>query len=281
MNEDLTHNLKIIPDINQMFKQLKDYFVKTESQSHPVPPNHKIMEIIKEMNNEGIMEIPILNSIEEFIELEKDSNSSVCKIEKFFAEQKRIKHQTGRGETAVLLMIPNAKKSNLRTKKETGDIVLNSKMYEFKKEGQILDFAVKTSGAMTKIYNEIIELRSFINLMLKNHFNNTDSYKYLVDNFSFKITEFRGGEIKKKNKINDFELFDNLLYKIKNDTTIVSSDKGKLLLDTIKDFNTSDWKKHLCAAIINSYSGGVVVYRNRKKGNKNCPKVIAEYIQNR
>jgi curved DNA-binding protein CbpA len=251
---------------NEIFSRIKKTFEKIKTESHPVPTDEEINSIIEEMVQYNITDIPYLQNIEEFMEQYKDKNSNVYKIENFLSEQSRIRHQQGRGELALHLLFSCSEKS------KNGDIKINNKEYEIKKETGILDFAVKTYGEMPKIYNKIIEIRAFVKIVLCKFFQDSDAYKYYIENFSFKINEFKGGERMpgriKKLKMNDFLKFDYLLSLIKNNESIKSTQEGKLLIDIIDNFNTNDWKNELCSSIINNYSGGILVYRQKKKNKK-------------
>jgi hypothetical protein len=243
----------------EIFSRVKNTFEKLKTGSHPVPNDGEINVIINEMVQNNITDIPSLQTIEEFIEQYKDKNSNVYKIEHFFSGQKRIRHQQGRGELALYLLFPNSE----RTKH--GDIKINNKEYELKKEIQTVSFAVKTYGKMNEVYSKIVELRSFIKTILCKYFSDSDAYKYFTKNFSKKISEFGGGDKEKDRKtpkLNDFLKFDYLISLIKNDAYINSIPEGKILIDIIGDFNTNDWKNEMCQSII--YSGGVLVLREKK-----------------
>ena len=235
-----------------------------ESQSHQT----KIDNLFKSLVNIGVDHIPQFNDVDSFIKEVNDVNSIAYKIDNILASPENIKHQTGRGELSMFLMIPNSRKSNVKKNGENGDVTFDNKSYELKKESNIIDFAIKTRGDVTDKYNDLITIRTFCDKILNSYFVGNEITNYFNQYFRKKLTEFSN---------NDFELFDDVLTMIKTDKVIINSVTGKILLDLIKDFSIDEWRKNVAQSIINSYSGGVIVYRKKKKGNRKIKRIESKY----
>lgn len=250
-----------------LFEQIKAGFDKIEKDINSSSYIGRINNIVNALINLNIASIPQFDNIEEFISQINDVNTDAYKVDSVFALPENIKHQTGRGELSMLMMIKGSRKS-LRSNNETGDITFDGKSYELKKESGILDFAIKTRGSVTDKYNELITIRCFCDKILNTYFVDSDITKYFNDNFRKKITEFSAA---------DFQLFDDLLIRIKNDSVIQSAELGKILCSVVNNFSTVVWRKSVAELIVNSYSGGVIVYRKRKKGNRKVKRVDSKY----
>lgn len=250
-----------------LFEQIKAGFDKIEKDINSSSYIGRINNIVNALINLNIASIPQFDNIEEFISQINDVNTDAYKVDSVFALPENIKHQTGRGELSMLMMIKGSRKS-LRSNNETGDITFDGKSYELKKESGILDFAIKTRGSVTDKYNELITIRCFCDKILNTYFVDSDITKYFNDNFRKKITEFSAA---------DFQLFDDLLIRIKNDSVIQSAEVGKILCSVVNNFSTVVWRKSVAELIVNSYSGGVIVYRKRKKGNRKVKRVDSKY----
>ena len=250
-----------------LFEQIKAGFDKIEKDINSSSYIGRINNIVNALINLNIASIPQFDNIEEFISQINDVNTDAYKVDSVFALPENIKHQTGRGELSMLMMIKGSRKS-LRSNNETGDITFDGKSYELKKESGILDFAIKTRGSVTDKYNELITIRCFCDKILNTYFVDSDITKYYNDNFRKKITEFSAA---------DFQLFDDLLIRIKNDSVIQSAELGKILCSVVNNFSTVVWRKSVAELIVNSYSGGVIVYRKRKKGNRKVKRVDSKY----
>jgi len=250
-----------------LFEQIKAGFDKIEKDINSTSYIGRINNIVNALINLNIASIPQFDNIEEFISQINDVNTDAYKVDSVFALPENIKHQTGRGELSMLMMIKGSRKS-LRSNNETGDITFDGKSYELKKESGIIDFAIKTRGSVTDKYNELITIRCFCDKILNTYFVDSDITKYFNDNFRKKITEFSAA---------DFQLFDDLLIRIKNDSVIQSAELGKILCSVVNNFSTVVWRKSVAELIVNSYSGGVIVYRKRKKGNRKVKRVDSKY----
>ena len=250
-----------------LFEQIKAGFDKIEKDINSSSYIGRINNIVNALINLNIASIPQFDNIEEFISQINDVNTDAYKVDSVFALPENIKHQTGRGELSMLMMIKGSRKS-LRSNNETGDITFDGKSYELKKESGILDFAIKTRGSVTDKYNELITIRCFCDKILNTYFVDSDITKYFNDNFRKKITEFSAA---------DFQLFDDLLIRIKNDSVVQSAEVGKILCSVVNNFSTVVWRKSVAELIVNSYSGGVIVYRKRKKGNRKVKRVDSKY----
>jgi hypothetical protein len=250
-----------------LFEQIKAGFDKIEKDINSSSYIGRINNIVNALINLNIASIPQFDNIEEFISQINDVNTDAYKVDSVFALPENIKHQTGRGELSMLMMIKGSRKS-LRSNNETGDITFDGKSYELKKESGILDFAIKTRGSVTDKYNELITIRCFCDKILNTYFVDSDITKHFNDNFRKKITEFSAA---------DFQLFDDLLIRIKNDSVIQSAELGKILCSVVNNFSTVVWRKSVAELIVNSYSGGVIVYRKRKKGNRKVKRVDSKY----
>lgn len=250
-----------------LFEQIKAGFDKIEKDINSSSYIGRINNIVNALINLNIASIPQFDNIEEFISQINDVNTDAYKVDSVFALPENIKHQTGRGELSMLMMIKGSRKS-LRSNNETGDITFDGKSYELKKESGIIDFAIKTRGSVTDKYNELITIRCFCDKILNTYFVDSDITKYFNDNFRKKITEFSAA---------DFQLFDDLLIRIKNDSVIQSAELGKILCSVVNNFSTVVWRKSVAELIVNSYSGGVIVYRKRKKGNRKVKRVDSKY----
>jgi len=250
-----------------LFEQIKAGFDKIEKDINSSSYIGRINNIVNALINLNIASIPQFDNIEEFISQINDVNTDAYKVDSVFALPENIKHQTGRGELSMLMMIKGSRKS-LRSNNETGDITFDGKSYELKKESGIIDFAIKTRGSVTDKYNELITIRCFCDKILNTYFVDSDITKYFNDNFRKKITEFSAA---------DFQLFDDLLIRIKNDSVIQSAEVGKILCSVVNNFSTVVWRKSVAELIVNSYSGGVIVYRKRKKGNRKVKRVDSKY----
>lgn len=243
--------------------QIKNGLDKLKTQSH----QSKIDTLVASLTNIGINSIPQFDSVDTFLKEVNDVNSDAHKIDNVLASPENIKHQTGRGELSMFLMIANSRKSIIK-RGETGDVTLGDKSYELKKESGIIDFAIKTRGDVTDKYNELVTIRSFCDKILNTYFVDSDITKYFNQYFRKKITEFASS---------DFELFDDLLTMIKTNKNIKNNTVGNILIDTISDFSAYKWRKSVAQMIINSYSGGVIVYRKSKKGNRKVKRVESKY----
>lgn len=243
--------------------QIKNGLDKLKTQSH----QSKIDNLIATFISVGINSIPQFDSVDTFLKEVNDVNSDAHKIDNVLASPDLIKHQTGRGELSMFLMISNSIKSNIK-RGETGDVTLGDKSYELKKESGIIDFAIKTRGDVTDKYNELVTIRSFCDKILNTYFVDSDVTKYFNQYFRKKITEFSSA---------DFELFDNLLVMIKTNDDIKNIVAGNILIDTVGNFSAYEWRKTVAQMIINSYSGGVIVYRKSKKGNRKVKRVESKY----
>lgn len=250
-----------------LFEQIKAGFDKIEKDINSSSYIGRINNIVNALINLNIASIPQFDNITDFISQINDVNTDAYKVDSVFALPENIKHQTGRGELSMLMMIKGSRKS-LRSNNETGDITFDSKSYELKKESGILDFAIKTRGSVTDKYNELITIRCFCDKILNTYFVDSDITKYFNDNFRKKITEFSAA---------DFQLFDDLLIRIKNDSVVQSAEVGKILCSVVNNFSTVVWRKSVAELIVNSYSGGVIVYRKRKKGNRKVKRVDSKY----
>lgn len=250
-----------------LFEQIKAGFDKIEKDINSSSYIGRINNIVNALINLNIASIPQFDNIEEFISQINDVNTDAYKVDSVFALPENIKHQTGRGELSMLMMIKGSRKS-LRSNNERGDITFDGKSYELKKESGIIDFAIKTRGSVTDKYNELITIRCFCDKILNTYFVDSDITKYFNDNFRKKITEFSAA---------DFQLFDDLLIRIKNDSVIQSAEVGKILCSVVNNFSTVVWRKSVAELIVNSYSGGVIVYRKRKKGNRKVKRVDSKY----
>lgn len=250
-----------------LFEQIKAGFDKIEKDINSSSYIGRINNIVNALINLNIASIPQFDNITDFISQINDVNTDAYKVDSVFALPENIKHQTGRGELSMLMMIKGSRKS-LRSNNETGDITFDGKSYELKKESGILDFAIKTRGSVTDKYNELITIRCFCDKILNTYFVDSDITKYFNDNFRKKITEFSAA---------DFQLFDDLLIRIKNDSVIQSAELGKILCSVVNNFSTVVWRKSVAELIVNSYSGGVIVYRKRKKGNRKVKRVDSKY----
>ena len=250
-----------------LFEQIKAGFDKIEKDINSSSYIGRINNIVNALINLNIASIPQFDNIEEFISQINDVNTDAYKVDSVFALPENIKHQTGRGELSMLMMIKGSRKS-LRSNNETGDITFDGKSYELKKESGIIDFAIKTRGSVTDKYNELITIRCFCDKILNTYFVDSDITKYFNDNFRKKITEFSAA---------DFQLFDDLLIRIKNDSVVQSAEVGKILCSVVNNFSTVVWRKSVAELIVNSYSGGVIVYRKRKKGNRKVKRVDSKY----
>lgn len=250
-----------------LFEQIKAGFDKIEKDINSSSYIGRINNIVNALINLNIASIPQFDNITDFISQINDVNTDAYKVDSVFALPENIKHQTGRGELSMLMMIKGSRKS-LRSNNETGDITFDGKSYELKKESGILDFAIKTRGSVTDKYNELITIRCFCDKILNTYFVDSDITKYFNDNFRKKITEFSAA---------DFQLFDDLLIRIKNDSVIQSAEVGKILCSVVNNFSTVVWRKSVAELIVNSYSGGVIVYRKRKKGNRKVKRVDSKY----
>jgi hypothetical protein len=223
--------------------------------------------LVTSLTNIGINNIPQFDNVDTFLKEVNDVNSDAHKIDNVLALPENIKHQTGRGELSMFLMIANSSKSNIK-RGETGDVTLNNKSYELKKEGSIIDFAIRTRGNVTDKYNELITIRSFCDKILNVYFVDSDVTKYFNQYFRKKLTEFSNA---------DFELFDDLLIMIRNNSQIKNNVVGSILVSTVSNFSAYEWRKSVAQMIINSYSGGVIVYRKNKKGNRKVKRVESKY----
>lgn len=250
-----------------LFEQIKAGFDKIEKDINSSSYIGRINNIVNALINLNIASIPQFDNITDFISQINDVNTDAYKVDSVFALPENIKHQTGRGELSMLMMIKGSRKS-LRSNNETGDITFDGKSYELKKESGILDFAIKTRGSVTDKYNELITIRCFCDKILNTYFVDSDITKYFNDNFRKKITEFSAA---------DFQLFDDLLIRIKNDSVVQSAEVGKILCSVVNNFSTVVWRKSVAELIVNSYSGGVIVYRKRKKGNRKVKRVDSKY----
>ena len=197
-----------------LFEQIKAGFDKIEKDINSSSYIGRINNIVNALINLNIASIPQFDNITDFISQINDVNTDAYKVDSVFALPENIKHQTGRGELSMLMMIKGSRKS-LRSNNETGDITFDGKSYELKKESGILDFAIKTRGSVTDKYNELITIRCFCDKILNTYFVDSDITKYFNDNFRKKITEFSAA---------DFQLFDDLLIRIKNDSVVQSAE---------------------------------------------------------
>ena len=230
--------------------QIKNGLDKLKTQSH----QSKIDTLVASLTNIGINSIPQFDNVDTFLKEVNDVNSDAHKIDNVLASPENIKHQTGRGELSVFLMIANSRKSIIK-RGETGDVTLGDKSYELKKESGIIDFAIKTRGNVTDKYNELVTIRSFCDKILNTYFVDSDITKYFNQYFRKKVTEFSSS---------DFELFDTLLTMIKTNDNFKNNVAGNILIDTVGNFSAYEWRKTVAQMIINSYSGGVIVYRKSK-----------------
>jgi hypothetical protein len=64
---------------------------------------------------------------------------------------------------------------------------------------------------------------------------------------------------------------------IKSDVDIRNKITGTILIDVINNFSTYEWRKKVAQLIVKSYSGGVIVYRKNKKGNRKVKRVDSKY----
>lgn len=247
----------------QIKKGLDKIENRTGSQSH----QSKIDNLVISLTNIGINNIPQFDNVDTFLKEVNDVNSDAYKIDNVLASPENIKHQTGRGELSMFLMIGNSRKSIIK-RGETGDVTLDDKSYELKKESSIIDFAIRTRGNVTDKYNELITIRSFCDKILNAYFVDSDVTKYFNQYFRKKITEFSNA---------DFELFDDLLIMIRNNSQIKNNVVGGILVNTVSNFSAYEWRKSVAQMIINSYSGGVIVYRKNKKGNRKVKRVESKY----
>ena len=247
----------------QIKKGLDKIEKRTGSQSH----QSKIDNLVISLTNIGINNIPQFDNVDTFLKEVNDVNSDAYKIDNVLASPENIKHQTGRCELSMFLMIDNSRKSIIK-RGETGDVTLDDKSYELKKEGSIIDFAIRTRGNVTDKYNELITIRSFCDKILNAYFVDSDVTKYFNQYFRKKITEFSNA---------DFELFDDLLIMIRNNSQIKNNVVGGILVNTVSNFSAYEWRKSVAQMIINSYSGGVIVYRKNKKGNRKVKRVESKY----
>jgi len=145
------------------------------------------------------------------------------------------------------------------------DIGIN-KLPQFDSVDEFLN--IKTRGEVTDRYNELVMIRSFCDKILNAYFVDSNVTKYFNQYFRKKITEFSSA---------DFELFDNLLVMIKSDTDIRNKITGTILIDVINNFSAYEWRKKVAQLIVKSYSGGVIVYRKSKKGNRKVKRVDSKY----
>jgi len=248
-------------------KQIKQGLDKVEKKTLSHLSQSRVDKLVTSLIDIGINQIPQFNSVNDFIKEVNDVTSDAHKIDNVLALPENIKHQTGRGELSMFLMIGESRKSNIK-RGETGDVTLGSNSYELKKESGIIDFAIKTRGEVTDKYNELVTIRCFCDKILNSYFTNSDITVYFNQYFRKKITEFSSS---------DFEQFDNLLIKIKSDDVINNNVVGKILVDTVNNFSVTQWRKDVAKMIINSYSGGVIVYRKSKKGNRKVKRVDSKY----
>lgn len=247
-------------------EQIKNGLDKLETKSK----QSRIVNIdtlVASLTNIGINSIPQFDNVDTFLKEVNDVNSDAHKIDNVLASPENIKHQTGRGELSVFLMIANSRKSIIK-RGETGDVTLGDKSYELKKESGIIDFAIKTRGNVTDKYNELVTIRSFCDKILNTYFVDSDITKYFNQYFRKKVTEFSSS---------DFELFDTLLTMIKTDENFKNNVAGSILINTVSNFSAYEWRKTVAQMIINSYSGGVIVYRKSKKGNRKVKRVESKY----
>lgn len=248
-------------------KQIKQGLDKIEKKTSAHLSQERVNKLVSSFINIGINKIPQFDSVDAFIKEVNDVTSDAHKIDNVLALPENIKHQTGRGELSMFLMMEDSRKSNFK-RGETGDVTFDSKSYELKKESGIIDFAIKTRGEVTDKYNELITIRSFCDKILNCYFTDSEVTVYFNKYFRKKITEFSNS---------DFELFDNLLNTIKSDEIINNNVIGKILVDTVNNFSVMQWRKDVAKMIVNSYTGGVIVYRKSKKGNRKVKRVDSKY----
>lgn len=248
-------------------KQIKQGLDKIEKKTSAHLSQERVNKLVSSFINIGINKIPQFDSVDAFIKEVNDVTSDAHKIDNVLALPENIKHQTGRGELSMFLMMEDSRKSNFK-RGETGDVTFDSKSYELKKESGIIDFAIKTRGEVTDKYNELITIRSFCDKILNCYFTDSEVTVYFNKYFRKKITEFSNS---------DFELFDNLLNTIKSDEIINNNVVGKILVDTVNNFSVMQWRKDVAKMIVNSYTGGVIVYRKSKKGNRKVKRVDSKY----
>lgn len=249
-----------------LFNQVKIGLDKIEKNLNSHNYVDKIEKLVESFVKVGITEIPQFDNVDDFISEVNSKDSVSFKIDNILSLPENIKHQTGRGELSMLLMVKNSRKSNV--KNETGDVTLNNKSYELKKESGIIDFAIKTRGKVTDSYNELVTIRSLCDKILNTYFIENYVTNYFNNFFRKKITEF-------SNK--DFKHFSYVLELIKNDENIKNNEVGNFLIKTIGNFSVQDWRKNVAKIIIESYSGGVVVYRKFRKGNRKVKPVESKY----
>jgi hypothetical protein len=242
----ITNNVSLT---NQIFNSL----VKIEKDI--TIDSSRIKNLESSFNQKDIKDIPSFDDINQFLQQVNTIDSIAYKIDSILSCPENIKHQTGRGEMSLIFMMKNAHKSKTQSG-EFGDITVNDKSYELKKESGIIDFAVKTRGKVTEMYNSIIETRCMIKKFLNKYFQDLDVTKDFNQSFDKKISEF-------SNK--DFLKFESILDQIKQDNIINNSSEGKMLVDLIDNLVVSQWRKDVAREIIQSYSGGVIVYRKKKK----------------
>jgi hypothetical protein len=247
--------------------QIKNGLLKLEKKNKSESHLSRVDHLVTSLTDIGINKLPQFDSVDEFLNEVNDVNSDAHKIDNVLALPENIKHQTGRGELSMFLMLGDSRKSNIK-RGETGDVTLNDKSYELKKESGIIDFAIKTRGEVTDRYNELVMIRSFCDKILNAYFVDSNVTKYFNQYFRKKITEFSSA---------DFELFDNLLAMIKSDTDIRNKITGTILIDVINNFSAYEWRKKVAQLIVKSYSGGVIVYRKSKKGNRKVKRVDSKY----
>ena len=108
-------------------EQIKNGLDKIETKSH----QFRIDNLVTSLTNIGINNIPQFDNVDTFLKEVNDVNSDAHKIDNVLALPENIKHQTGRGELSMFLMIANSSKSNIK-RGETGDVTLNNKSYELK-----------------------------------------------------------------------------------------------------------------------------------------------------
>ena len=64
---------------------------------------------------------------------------------------------------------------------------------------------------------------------------------------------------------------------IQTDENFKNNVAGSILIDTVSNFSAYEWRKTVAQMITNSYSGGVIVYRKSKKGNRKVKRVESKY----
>ena len=88
----------------QIKKGLDKIEKRTGSQSH----QSKIDNLVISLTNIGINNIPQFDNVDTFLKEVNDVNSDAYKIDNVLASPENIKHQTGRGELSMFLMIDNS-----------------------------------------------------------------------------------------------------------------------------------------------------------------------------